>query len=300
MKSHNLLITIALLAVTFHVSGQEQPSSTVKRIRISDIFIQSGSFNERNVTAMHEDFQALAPQSGILNDDPEGFSHHGSFATMDNSMFSIMLGIQFRDQDKTNFRSNPLLRLGLGYLSGTTFSNDFRKIIRMPYDTLTSVETGQTYYIDSVTTHYYSMEYSYEQLRFDASLIFRTNPEERWSLFAGVGFTSGLSINASTDIYHSHYRGTETRNQAGETFSTYQYQEFDNSRSEYYRNKTNFGASLYIPLGIDFRLGKHREFWKQIHLFYEARPGINITSVPELRTIANASVQYGFGLRVSW
>jgi len=53
-------------------------------------------------------------------------------------------------------------------------------------------------------------------------------------------------------------------------------------------------------LGIDFRIGKKREFWKRTHLFYELRPGINVTSIPELRPITNASVQHGIGLRVSW
>ena len=73
-----------------------------------------------------------------------------------------------------------------------------------------------------------------------------------------------------------------------------------NIKTEYYKNKNNFGFSAYIPMGIDFRIGRKRKFWKQIHLFLELRPGINGTSIPELRTIVNSSMQYGFGLKVSW
>jgi hypothetical protein len=47
-------------------------------------------------------------------------------------------------------------------------------------------------------------------------------------------------------------------------------------------------------------LGKKKEFWKRTHLFYELRPGINITSIPELGTITNSSNQHGLGLRVTW
>lgn len=51
-------------------------------------------------------------------------------------------------------------------------------------------------------------------------------------------------------------------------------------------------------MGVDFRLGKNKEFWKKLHLVYELRPGINMVSVPELRTFATASIQQGLALRV--
>lgn len=301
MKINNLLSAIILLTVYSSVFGQEQQPRTVKRISIHDFYIQTGFFSERNTNGTLADFKTLAPQSVLLNNNMTDFSQSIGSSLTSNTMFSVMLGLQFSDKQKTIYKANPLLRLGISYFSGTTLTGGSYKEGRKPYDTLTSTQTGQTVYIDSVITKNYSMNYSSEQLRFDGSLIFRTNPEARWSIFTGIGITAGLSINANTDIYYSNYGRTETRYANGNTSSSYYgYSGSDNSKTEKYRNKNNFGLSTYIPMGIDFRIGKKRVFWKRTHLFYELRPGINITSIPELRTITNASLQHGLGLRVSW
>ncbi|GCD78987.1 hypothetical protein [Schleiferia thermophila] len=300
MKTTNILSAVILLTVSFSVFGQEQQPKTINKISIHDIYIQTGFFSERNTNGTLSDFKTLAPQSVLLNNNMTDFSQSGGFSLTSNTMFSVMLGLQFSDKQKTIYKANPLLRLGISYFSGTTLTGGLYKEDRKPYDTLTSTQTGQTVYIDSITTKNYSMNYSSEQLRFDGSLIFRTNPEARWSIFTGIGITAGLSINANTDIYYSNYGRTETRYANGNTSSSYGYSSSDNSKTEKFRNKSNFGLSSYIPMGIDFRIGKKKEFWKRTHLFYELRPGINITSIPELRTITNASIQHGLGLRVSW
>lgn len=300
MKIINILFAIILLTVYSSVFGQKQQLKTVKRISIHDFYIKTGFFSEHNTNGTLADFKTLAPQSVLLNNNMTDFSQSVGFSITGNSMLSIMLGLQFSDKQKTIYKANPLLRLGISYFSGTTLTGGSYKEDRKPYDTLTSTQTGQTVYIDSVTSKNYSVNYSSEQLRFDGSLIFRTNPEDRWSIFTGIGITAGLSINANTDIYYSNYGRTETLYANGSTSSSYNYSGYNNSKTEKFKNKSNFGSSIYIPMGIDFKIGKKREFWKRTHLFYELRPGINIASIPELRTIINASLQHGLGLRVSW
>jgi len=300
MKTANILSALVSLTVSFSVFGQEEQPKTIKRINVQDIYIQTGLFSERNTNGTLTDFKSLAPQSVILNSNMTDFSPSGGFSLTSNMMFSVMLGLQFSDKQKANYRANPLLRLGISYFSGTTLTGGLYKEDRKPYDTLTSAQTGQTVYIDSVNTKNYSMNYSSEQLRFDGSVIFRTNSKARWSIFTGLGITAGLSINANTDIYYSNSGRAETRYPNGNTSYSYGYAGSGNYKTEKFRNKNNFGASIYIPMGVDFRIGKKREFWKRTHLFYELRPGINITSIPELRAITNASVQHGLGLRVSW
>jgi len=211
-----------------------------------------------------------------------------------------MLGIQFSDKPKTTYKANPLLRLGVSYFSGTSLTGSFYKEDRKTCDTLTSTQTGRTVYLDSVTTKSYSMNYSSEQLWFDGSLIFRTNPKARWSLFAGIGITAGFSINANTEIYYSKSDWIAARHPDGNHLFLYFSAGSYDSKEEKYRNKNNFSASTFIPLGINYRIKKNGEFLKPIYLFYELRPGIYITSIPELRTITNANIQHWFGLRVSW
>lgn len=299
MKTTNILSVAIFLTISFSVFGQEQPK-TIKRISIHDFYIQTGMFLERNTNGTLTDFKTLAPQSVLLNSNFTGYSQSNEFVLTGNTMFSVMLGLQFSDGQKTAYKTNPQLRLGISYFSITSLTHSLLKEEHKPYDTLMSTQTGQTIYLDSTYNKSYGMNYSSEQLRFDGSLIYRTNPQARWSLFTGIGITAGLSINAKTDIYYNQIGGTETRNSNGTTTSsTYDYST-DNNKIEKYKNKNNYGLTAYIPMGIDFRIGKKREFWKRTHLFFELRPGINSTSIPELRTITNASMQYGLGLKVSW
>jgi hypothetical protein len=299
MKLSNILTVVILMTVYSSVFAQEQPK-TVKRVSIHDFYVQPVIFSERNTYGALSDFKTLAPQSVLLNNDLSGFSPGGGFSMSGSTMFSVMLGLQFSDQKKSVYKANPLLRLGICYFSGTSLTGASYKDEHIPYDTLTSVRTGQTVYIDSVIMQSYGMDYTSQQLRFDGSLIFRTDPEARFSLFAGIGITAGLSLNAVTYISYSSYCRTETRFPDGNTTSSYDYSGSSTDKTEEYRTQNNLGFSSYLPMGVDFRIGKKNEFWKLLHVFYELRPSINITSIPELRTITNASIQQGFGLRVSW
>jgi len=298
MKSSNLLST-AILLVGFSSGFGQTEQSKVKRISIQEIYIQTGLFSERNASGTLKDFQSLAPQSILLKKDFTGYSSSQGVSLTSNTMFSILVGIKFSDKQKTTYKANPMVRVGLSYFSGSTLIGSLNKEDRKRYDTLTSAQTGQTIFSDSVSSKSTGMNYSFEQLRFDGSVIFRTNPEARWSLFTGIGITAGLSINAHTEIYDSKSDRTETPYSNGN--NSFSYNSYGGEwRTEKFRNKNNFGLSTYIPMGVDFRIGKKREFWKRTHLFYELRPGINMTSIPELRTVANASVQHGLGLKVSW
>lgn len=297
MKIINHLIVISFLIGTSFVYGQDENSKTTKRISIQDISIQTGLVSNRNTIGTLTDFKELAPQSVLLNNDLTAYSSGGFFTSTSTPISSILFGIQFSDKQRKVYKTNPKLRIGLSYFSGTSLTGSLYKNERKRYDTLTSNQTGQVTYIDSTTDHYYNMNYTSEQLRFDGSLIFRTNPQNRWSLYTGLGFTAGISFNAQTEISYDKINKTEV---VYATNTPSQYYGANNFKSERYRSKNNFGFLTYLPMGIDFRIGNKREFWKQIHLFYELRPLVNVTSIPELRSITNIGIQNQIGLRVSW
>jgi hypothetical protein len=60
------------------------------------------------------------------------------------------------------------------------------------------------------------------------------------------------------------------------------------------------GGSIYLPMGIDFRIGKNRPFWKQTHLFYELKPSMNLTAIQNSSTLITGVFQHGLGLRVTF
>ena len=292
---------LSIIALLFSAAAfsQEQTTKTIKKISIQDVIVQRGSFASRTPISTPSDFNKLAPNSLLLKNDMSGFSQSNRNNVEIRNSFSVIMGLRFSDKENTSYRANPLMRLGVSYYSGTFFRDALQRKDRIAYDTLTSSQTGQALYVDSVVTRRYGMNYSAEQIRLDGSVIFSTNPEARWALYSGFGATAGVSVNAKTEIYYTEDTNIETRYPEGYTQSS-RYRNSDNTQWESFRNKNNFSASAYVPLGVDFRIGKKSEFWKRTHLFYEIRPGIDFTSVPEIGTVVNSGIQFGSGLRVSW
>ncbi|MDI1355838.1 MAG: hypothetical protein PSX36_13025 [bacterium] len=311
MKTINKLAGIvSFLFACTPLLAQEQPTvqpTPTKRIVVNDFFIQSGMFATQQGLATAVDFRKLAPQSALLKSDLSTYNTAAYPSFHANTMLSVLLGLQFLDKEKKAYKANPLLRLGFSYMKASALSADLTKTFTKPFDTLISSHNNPPTYVDSSTTRTYNMNYSSEQIRLDASLLFRSNPEARWSLFTGFGVTLGASLNAKTDISYNVYQSTSNENTStsysgsGNGFGySFYYNENTSSdvyKTESFRNSNNVGVSAYIPLGVDFRIGKKRPFWKMSHLFLESRPGLNWTSIPELRTVAGACIQLGFGYR---
>jgi hypothetical protein len=287
-----------LLLLTFSFTGlfkaQEQVSEPIPKISVQEVNIQIGLFTERNSNGDLAEFKTLAPKSVLLNSAMNGYSSNNAFNLSSNTMFCMTMGIKFRNKQKTTYKESQTLRLGLSYFTSTSLVGGMYKTTNKPHDTLISNQTGQVIYLDSTISQNFGMNYTSQQLRLDASMIFRMNSTGRWSLYTGIGATAGTSINARTEIYYSSY-ATETQSGNNSHF----YQSTGTFTLENIRQKNNLGFSAYVPLGLDFRLGRKREFWKRSHLFYEIRPGINMTSIPGLRTIVNVCAQHGIGFRVT-
>lgn len=299
MKTIQFSIAFALIIVYGASFGQDIPSTPSKKISIQDVHVLQGISFAQNTNGTRSDFESLAPQSVLLNSSTSGFSNYDNYSRNLNSSFSVLLGFKLKKKHTSLLQTTPQFRLGIRYLSASSLASGIMKENRMRYDTLMSAQTNETILLDSVNTEIHQMTYTSEQLQLDGSLIFRTNPEERWSFFTGIGIAAGISINAFTEIQQSLFSTRELTFSSGRTVSDYSFYN-GTSNTERHRNTTHFGASAYIPLGIDFRIGKKSDLWRQTHLFYEIRPSINVTSIPELHTVTQANVQHGLGLRVSW
>ena len=296
-RSHLILNFILLIACTL-VSAQTDSSGVAQRMKITNVYVPLGfAFHTHRVSTL-SDFQKLAPESILLDSNFNGYSSsQNSFTDNGGFVFSTLVGINFLNHSKTSYKTNPQLRVGVSYRNGMSLSRSLRKETNTPYDTLTSSQTGEMIFIDSVTTDNYYMNYHNEQLRVHLSLIFRTNPKARWSLYGGAGLTAGISFNSQTEINYSHLNSTRSKINSGDyQINSIGDQEFT---TEEFINKNGFGFSAFIPLGIDWRVGNKREFWKRLHIYYELSPEIDFTSVPELRTFVSSGAISNFGLRVS-
>jgi hypothetical protein len=296
MKKHFLYFTLFVL--NFYSNVYAQQTLQIKRLTVNDIFIQSGFFTQNNTNFNISDFKLLSPSSEFLKSDLSGYTETDNDANIQKSFFSVLLGFKFSDKEKKSYRANPLLRLGISYISGTRQEINLTKEESKPFDTLASNQTANTVILDSITSTDYRLRYDCEQLFFDASVIFRTNPDARWSLCGGAGFAIGISIDARTEIRKSIVNSEQVRFSNGN--GSYEYSYSEDVKSEKYSNDNGFGFIVYVPIGVDFRIGKQNEFWKQVHLFYEIKPGINMMSVPELKTFSAGSMEQGMGVRINW
>jgi hypothetical protein len=300
---HIFTIIIVIISLGAKAQGLSQ-LKPVKRLKLCSASLNAGAIIETNIKETPEDFQKLAPNSNLLTansikkyDAITGYKTFGSSTISSNTIATVMLGFKFGNKNKTDYITKYLLRVGASYFSETNLSANFFTTETSTYDTLVSLLSQQAVYLDSVSRKYYSMTYVSNQLRLDISLLLRSNPYERWSLYTGIGLTAGTSIKAKTTINYEQKDALESRYQNGTNYVTIIKEEF---KTESFKNKSNIIASLYVPLGADFRIGNNSEFWKRSHIFYELRPSFNITQIPELRTIANIGFMHGLGVRFSF
>lgn len=301
MKSINSIAALILISIPFIGFGQTNQDKPVKKMRISDFYVHTGMSFQTNVYGSILDYRALAPQSDLTT-DLSGSNLYRTSIVSGRTSLSIMMGIQFSDKEKSFYKANPKLRLGFTFSPGKSFYGGSFKENRFPFDTLVSSQTGENIYIDSVITESNGVFYNSDQIRLNASLIFSTNPEKRWALYSGIGVTAGISLNQNTTVSYSKNGRTDEVQAINPNMHSNitGYSTTYESISESYRNKTNFGFSAYIPVGVDFRIGNKREFWKRTHLFFEFQPAVDVTSVPELKTYTNLRFNSGLGLRVNF
>jgi hypothetical protein len=297
--------TILLLALTV-VAFTQNNSLAQKAISLTEFSLQSGftspSGNQQPFGAT--EFNLLAPNSSILNQDLSGFDQYQNFIFNrggNNRNYGIYVGLKLNNFNKNNFLKAPVIRLGLNQesfrITGTSFYNE----IKTPYDTLISSQTGNATYVDSVTSTSIGMDYYSNKLAFDAAIIFQTTDTYRFAFHSGIGFNAGLTYNNRTEINKSISSSTMSygSNSMSSYYSSY-YGGYGDYQRESITNKNGFFFSAYVPLGIDFRLGKNREFWKHVNLFLESRPSINFQSVPEVGTQTTMRFSGNLGFKVTW
>jgi hypothetical protein len=272
--------------------AQDQPDSAEHRLAVRDVYFITGAVSQSVHNVSATPFQVLAPSSKLLPLSSSLEGNEGLDISV-NSLLDVSLGINFANKHRNYYTPNPQLRIGLALFSQTSLQASFSRQDRKPCDTVVNPQTNQVSYIDSVVDQHLHMEYGSRQLRLDVSLIYRTNRSRRFTLYAGAGITAGFALSAYTAFDYTVRRWTVERNVEGvygdSIARTEQHEEFDAGQG--------WGAAIYFPLGVDFRVGRRREGLKRIHLFNELRPFAGTTSIPGLARQNSFGMYYTFGLR---
>lgn len=296
MKFSFVFSVISFGLLSLSVNAQNLSSSPkTPRIVIRDVFVNTGFIAAANPVNGLEDFKTIAPTSELLKNELSSFNLTKRPDALINPLFGMQMGMQFRRKGTTTYRSNPLLRVGFSYSSGPVLAYSLSQQLSQAADTLISSQTGQQYFVDSIFRQTYDMYLNAQLLQLDASVIFRTNQNARLSAYAGAGFSVGAAINASTDIRYSENKYSNSQYDSDSYHSNPSAE-----KSEHFNAGSLSSYSIYTPLGADCRVGKGDGFLSKLHLFYEIRTGIRMSSVSGLTTIKSPYFQNNFGIRVNW
>lgn len=292
-----IIVITLLIAATINLLSQEKNQP---KIRISELGIYQGMYSGYYTDASLTDFLRLAPNSELLKNDFTGFTKSSySYESMTDNTFTVNLGLQFYDSEKQSYKSNPQLNVGVTFMGATILNASYFREEKVRFDTLSSLNSEYVVYMDSTRFKTYKMEYLFQQIGVNASLIYRTQPNARWSLYSGAGVSALTSLMSSTYIHFNHveyvkYSFPDTRN-----FYSYLDDPWDSDMvDEVHTNKTNLSSFAYIPLGVDFRIAKKNEFWRKMHLVMEMQPGLAIDYIPEIGSHFYGTFRGNFGLRV--
>jgi len=232
-------------------------------------------------------FEQLDITKWSLNDPwiTQNFAGYQQFSGLNRttgSLFSAYVG--FRKES----RLNPLIRAGISYkrLNSQVFGR--YQELRGPYDTLVSSQTGQQYYVDTIRMRSVSAFWGADVLALDGSFMLQTDLTRRWSFYGGIGLQAGILFNQELQLTRM-----ETFNETGLTYEMEVELEQRN-----YRMTTGFSGTVYLPLGIDFRVGKKRPLWQQVHLVYELRPSLSFQRMSAVSVVSPGITQH-FGLRIT-
>lgn len=294
MKSNILLFYLFTNIVSLAQVDSVKKVNDSERLKITDYYLMPGfNFSVSNYVSI-DDFRKLNPDAEILKSDFTDYTQT-SYRSFDvNSQVAFKLGL------KLNQKNSKQLQIGLLHSTYNNLNAHYFKSDKTRFDTINSSSTGNIYYLDSVHTTNYSFAYQAKIISFNVAFIFRTNPEARWGLYGGFGLGAGASYKSITSVFVNNYYSVETRKPNGEMVAT-SYSNIENGyKNVYLRNKPSFLFMLHLPMGIDFRLGKKREFFKRIHLFYELQPAFQLNLVHSIGGKFSTSVANSLGIRVTF
>ncbi len=186
----------------------------------------------------------------------------------------------------------------IGFSTGryTSLGTFFHREQNGFYDELVSTGTGEIYRIDTVQTSNYSFRYTSQMATMDLGIQWNTRQERRFSFYAGALASLGVSTGTSR-AQHSVYLSYESSQNSSQPIQIDQPRGRDYYAYESTRNQPSFVATIGLPMGMQFRLGKTTPILSHFRFTGEFRPGVISENVKGYGTVATTIVNYSMGLQ---
>lgn len=269
------------------------PDSTAMPL-VTDVFVLSGSRMQQAQATGLVQWRSLLPSSELLTND---LSDHGQEQRSGQrsgtaEMFAAQVSFRLAGSAHRN-RSGTYLRAGFAHQAHAGARTSLVRQARMPYDTLTSAQTGAITLVDSVHTSRYDLSHSHRQLMVDVSVIFLKEFTGRWALYGGGGAMIGAAYGGIGRIVHKEERYISPAAEGGGGSL-----DSGSERTEEIGTKDELVFAFYAPFGVSYRLGQRNAFWRAMNLCYELRPSVSQGGTPLAHPGMQTAVGHLFGLRV--
>lgn len=202
-------------------------------------------------------------------------------------------------QAPLKFSTNAVhqLRVSAVFGSGELFSGGNRQETTLYFDTLRSNQGAEVPYEKYLEEWVYvSAGYRYVGASVDYRLLF--NADGRWSFYGGVGALFGATYGVHSEVYKHSIVGYKDADGKGLELMHSPSADSD-FESEQYTISSGTTLGFHLPVGINFRIGKNREFWRHWSLTYELNNQFyQVKNLPDelfsYRVLVSGGLKYTF------
>ena len=257
MIVNRLLLIVLLLSAQWTYAQENTPAKS--RFRLTNIFVSAGNYPGLSENLSLDDFRLLAPGSALLQNDFSYFEQSPASFYDNSYLIRAGLAVSFADVRGKEKRLGHELRLGAVYGGGTLYSGYYWSENRFPVDTFVSLKNGALYVLDSISMRSYLMQYDRKYLGLDASLIFYSPSFRAFSVYAGLGLNANYDYRNSVYIHYTRWSTLEQSGSAeNRIWQAWGIRDGDEA-IEYLPAAGALSASLFIPLGLDWKFWKSRK-----------------------------------------
>ncbi|HOZ41458.1 MAG TPA: hypothetical protein PLL25_11675 [Flavobacteriales bacterium] len=262
--------------------------------RWGSIHVAGGSYFVKDATLFRNDIAALVPILGL--DDRNLMEYRFTDETFATGLGVFEIAVGYHPFGDTE-RRGPEVRAGISYAGTQNLRAGLDRTTRAPYDTLTSSQTGDQTFVDSVFSDRIRVQHTAQRVGLNAAIIWRSSG--RWSVYGGVGVAGGPVLNARTEVWQDGNRDVAEREESTDDVDLIAPWDLPlPNTSEVYRNATGWWFSMYVPFGIDLQLARKKTFLSRVHFLIEVRPQLAHQGTPELGTRTSIGQQTLSGLRL--
>ncbi len=268
-----------IIVISFLVMLSAQ-NITYAQIKMSSISVSigttGGSNNNVDAKTILSYFPTSKYNTGFTHDSMTKSSDYNYNESNYNRGGSFKISASFL----LNQHQSKSQEIRIGIMNHEYYKSNYESYFRAyRIDTLTSSQTGQQLFIDSIITKGRSFDLQVSNIVFDISYIVHSNQEKRLSGYTGVGFRQNVALSNTFTSYL--YENSNSNNYFGGYFNSSYYYGFNREIETLKSNKKiSYNLTqIYIPLGYQWRLSKRNYYLKHFYLYTEYTPSINFETV---------------------